>query len=302
MGYAEAVEQQAEQIHYWQSPKGLAQAITLCRSSPEVWAEDEAATLRSRILTSVAAADPFYIAPSICDLLFAAVDSLPDATFHAGLLPSLDGMLYWGKAIPMPEVPALYGGGDLRATVWSDGHWHGIDAAHTHLLYQGSVVIDFHEVPGYRLPRLTAHSYWPYGHTLKSHIPSNVDGQATANLERYNYLQRGMFLAALLFIKQRILTVSTRPVANRGVRKRLAREQIHDPVVKVIELRRRDYQQRDESQPRDVEYTCQWLVRGHWHQYHTREGLQPRWVMPYVKGPSDKPLRVAEKVAYEVVR
>ena len=73
-------------------------------------------------------------------------------------------------------------------------------------------------------------------------------------------------------------------------------------MVRVVELRQREYQQRDESHDTHTEYTCQWLVRGHWHQYHTRDGLQPRWVSPYVKGPSDKPLKAPTITAYEVVR
>jgi hypothetical protein len=112
----------------------------------------------------------------------------------------------------------------------------------------------------------------------------------------------GIVVGVFMTRPQRILVTSARYIANRQARKRIAKAIGHEPVVKVIELRARDYQQRDESEGTGVEYTCQWLVRGHWHQYHTKDGLQPRWVMPYVKGPSDKPLRVAEKVAYEVVR
>lgn len=49
-----------------------------------------------------------------------------------------------------------------------------------------------------------------------------------------------------------------------------------------------------------VDWSCRWVVEGHWHRYWHGSGedreLRRRWVSDYVKGPEDKPLRVTEKI------
>lgn len=57
------------------------------------------------------------------------------------------------------------------------------------------------------------------------------------------------------------------------------------------------------TEPHLVDWSCQWIVRGHWrNQWYPSEGRhKQRYVPPYVKGPPDKPLRVTERVV-EFVR
>lgn len=47
-------------------------------------------------------------------------------------------------------------------------------------------------------------------------------------------------------------------------------------------------------------YRSRWIVRGHWHHFWTGKAgervLEPRYVMPYVKGPAGAPLNVTEKI------
>lgn len=112
-----------------------------------------------------------------------------------------------------------------------------------------------------------------------------------------------MWLASLLFVRQRIVSTSQRLV-NRVTAKRLSRDNPeHVPLVTVIELRRRESSPvRDSDAHRDIAWSHQWIVSGHWHNYHTNEGLQPRWLMPYVKGPEDKPLKPPRAKVFAVVR
>lgn len=46
------------------------------------------------------------------------------------------------------------------------------------------------------------------------------------------------------------------------------------------------------------EFTCRWMVRGHWRQqwYPSRGVHRPIWINPHIKGPDDKPLRTGESV------
>jgi hypothetical protein len=111
-----------------------------------------------------------------------------------------------------------------------------------------------------------------------------------------------LFTAGRRFLNQAILTTAShRP--ERAIRRRLEREGYqHEPLIRVIELRRREYERHEPDERRDVEWSCQWITRGHWHRYHTKDGLQPRWVAPYLKGPSDTPLKRPRADVFAVVR
>jgi hypothetical protein len=103
---------------------------------------------------------------------------------------------------------------------------------------------------------------------------------------------------------QKIATVSPRLVGNRQARKRFAKQLGHEPLVRVVELRRREYQQHDEAHDASVEYSCQWLVRGHWRQqYFPASGEhRPLWIAPHIKGDPSKPLKPPRTTVYKVVR
>jgi hypothetical protein len=114
-----------------------------------------------------------------------------------------------------------------------------------------------------------------------------------------------LFGALCLFVSQSILVASEQPV-ERHLRKRLEREGLqHDPVVRVVELRRREHiggKHAVESVER--EWSCQWVVRGHWRQqpYPKAGVIRPLWITPYVKGPEDKPLKPPRATVFAVVR
>jgi hypothetical protein len=111
-------------------------------------------------------------------------------------------------------------------------------------------------------------------------------------------------LTALLWIDQTIV-VAKDATADRATRRRLAREGlVHDPVVKVITLRR---QSRDGAATDDgghIEWSCQWIVRGHWRQqlYPSTGERRPLFILPYVKGPDDKPLKPPAATVFAVTR
>lgn len=119
-------------------------------------------------------------------------------------------------------------------------------------------------------------------------------------------LQIGLrFLAAAwLFMRQRIVVAEPTTLTNRGARRALEqRIQRPAPDVQVINLRRREVAHEEniddaERERRRVAWSCQWAVRGHWRQqyYRSRGTHEPRFILPYVKGPSDKPLRVQRTV------
>lgn len=281
MGYAEAIEQQraTKELYAERGADGLPY------NDPEV--------KYIALMHGLERGDAYYVGPEIARLIDGAAATLPGYTLQAEHLPSSCGWITLG--VPMWPLD-VEGVGAVHTTALS---WAG--CVDTEPPFRRFVSLETFADPGVaNRPELRPARFcvggdlWRFGED-RWHSEGMVGDDLDFRAQRW-------FAAFLLFLKQSILVSSARAVGTRQEIRRLARRDEHVPVVRVVELRRRDYQQRDESQPRDVEYTCQWLVRGHWHQYHTKDGLQPRWVMPYVKGPSDKPLRVVEKVAYEVVR
>jgi hypothetical protein len=78
-----------------------------------------------------------------------------------------------------------------------------------------------------------------------------------------------------------------------------------DQTIRVIHLRGVDTGSRREFQaagPR--EWSCRWLVRGHWRQQWCpgRREHRPIWITPYVRGPGDKPFKAPSAKVFAVVR
>ncbi|GAA2165004.1 hypothetical protein [Actinomadura napierensis] len=46
------------------------------------------------------------------------------------------------------------------------------------------------------------------------------------------------------------------------------------------------------------QYTCRWMVKGHWRQqwYPSRQVHRPIWINPHIKGPDGRPLKASETV------
>lgn len=95
--------------------------------------------------------------------------------------------------------------------------------------------------------------------------------------------------------------------AVRATRKRWERQQgTEPPELRMVALRQRERSARadgdDEGGSSTVDYSCRWMVRSHWHKYHTREGVITKLLGAYIKGPDDKPLRLKSDTIYNVGR
>jgi hypothetical protein len=133
-------------------------------------------------------------------------------------------------------------------------------------------------------------------------------GQRWSSLEQIDQMP-ARYLASLCTFMQQTILVSNSVLAERHARKRLVRAGFpHEPLIRVIELRRREsvlknrHEQSDNHE--DMEWSCQWIVRGHWRQqfYPTKHVNQPIWITPYVKGPEDKPLKPPRATVFNVIR
>lgn len=132
---------------------------------------------------------------------------------------------------------------------------------------------------------------WPQGGEMRS--TSIAASEYRAFVQSLVEEAQRLVLSTLTFLGQTIVQTSrwrqTRPTSRRAPKFDEGTE------VRVIELRRKRYVGGPEPEGEGREFSCRWIVRGHWHNYWVGPAddrrLEPRWLSPYVKGPDDKPLR-----------
>ena len=116
------------------------------------------------------------------------------------------------------------------------------------------------------------------------------------------YTKRSRFqFAALIFAGQKVLKVSEPRMAPRGMRKR---GEVISNDYRVVSLRAHHYEQRrDQAGGGPIDWSCRWLVRGHWRNqfYPASDDHRTIWIEPHVKGPDDKPMK-SSKVVYHINR
>lgn len=113
-----------------------------------------------------------------------------------------------------------------------------------------------------------------------------------------------MLAAGCAWLQQRVAVMSSGPI-ERHRRKQLAREN-DAPLpsdVRVIQLRRAEStSERGKSSHDSPDWSYRWIVNGHWRNQPYKESRKLIYIMPYVKGPDDKPLKVPTHTVYSVSR
>lgn len=109
-------------------------------------------------------------------------------------------------------------------------------------------------------------------------------------------------MASWLWLKQRVM-VAAREDVNSGARKAAAKINVRSNVS-VITLRRAESSPSSINVTGPTDWSCQWLVRGHWRQqfYRSTSERRPLWIEPYVKGPEDKPFKLPNETVFQVNR
>lgn len=137
---------------------------------------------------------------------------------------------------------------------------------------------------------------------LKRH--DDVDPGSGRFLSEHSELAMRFLVAGSVWLKQRVLMMSSGHV-ERHRRKQLARE--HDaPLpsdVKVIQLRRVESPAHPAPPGADpVDWSCRWIVNGHWRNQPYKHERKLIYIMPFLKGPADRPLKVPTHTVYQVSR
>jgi hypothetical protein len=288
--YAEALEWQLATLDAFSSQEynGVFDNLATNDDAPNE-PQPAAGWMFRRILTSILVlAEPFWVAPDVVGVVAAAAVGLPDeTTIDRALFPSEAGFVWLAAPVAEPS------GGKVAAFVWA-----ALESK-ARLCFLGM----------YRRPSgrdgLVPLSLWefPFGDQLGPCVP--IEGQPfdPEKHAKMDFRSR-LAIAFLLFAGQRLVVVR-RETLDRAARRRLERTHPeHQPIVRVVELRARDPVTRTGGDPHPVDWSCRWLVRGHWRRqwFPLTETNRPIWVDPHLKGPEGKPLKTPRATVFAVVR
>jgi hypothetical protein len=137
--------------------------------------------------------------------------------------------------------------------------------------------------------------------------PLHLMGQATIPItgQVYTSLKEHWHVHMLWILMGMAITASRTELPGRQGAKRAAN--LKHKLVRVITLRRPERSAADKpsATPRHIDWTCSWLVRGHYrkapHDGTFSDGRTETWVRPYIKGPDGLPLRSAD-ILYKLAR
>lgn len=278
-------------------------SANIFRDHPETFGDTGSLLLQvdRNIVKYLPSAGTFAWHADLTQAVWESSASIPgDAMATPDIVPE-SPLAWWWFEWPLPEELSSTDPGVTRQTI------RGL------MLVQdetGLVVVEFRDakeiplVPGVRF-------FLPYGVTidrLEHYDPDGPDDLGIRALDTassnstYPELKRitRFVLAACVFLRQRIVQASEVHI-ERHFRKRIEREYPDAvPSVKVITLRRAESSPHDGGETRQVEWSCQWIVQGHWRNQKIKEGHRLIYIEKYIKGPDDKPLRVHPQTVFEV--
>lgn len=318
--YGIALEKQAELSQFWLSDQGYEEMWGLYNhlvehgdgETREIAKESRDGLEGARSIFSIGLqyGECFYWSQNILDIITAASQTIPSHwTLLPQALPSPTGFFWLSKSLPYP-LPDWA----LRAFVWvpvikKAGHYEALQPPFTDFgdlkKRKDEIAITyFYDMYTARRP-IPLHTIWyTIGTTLGEQPALHVD-ESIPNPFLNSHAQDtslNIFASMLAFIQQRIL-VPSRQRPERSTRRRLERENREISEVNVIHLRHLIHKLHKEGEDEPVDWTCQWIVRGHWRDqwYPSIHRNQPIWIAPYLKGPEDKPLRDPRRL-FSVVR
>jgi hypothetical protein len=310
MSYSRVLDEQAKTLQWWRSGAGGEFVAGYFGKIAQTAKESAHQTIAQVSEMAAEWGESYYWAPTMCDVLASVAPSFPDWTLHADAVPSAHGFCWFARPLPMP--PILKEGvkdditQDIQAVSWclvskhEEGAFIPLPTAHPVRVDEGEQLgLTFYSaLPGQRGMWPLAWWHWTVGETVS--LAAESKGVPTeARLRRIQYLG-----AAFSLMAQRII-VSPQQRADRSTRKRLPEDWKHEPTVRVIQLRRAENAAHHERDGEPVEWSCSWVVRGHWRQQACGPEFserRPVFVLPYVKGDPDKPLKAAADRVFAVTR
>lgn len=311
MSYAQAIEQQialmramhgAHMQHY-------AREALDCDESARVYLQ--------HVHDAAETADPYYWSPEMCGVIDGTWREMPDWTLRRETLAGHAGFFWFAQPFGVP-CPASEDGSHqdrLGGLIWTVDETLRVPDEPSHPAARERGINDAPEAdPDGRAcvwlipvtvedgrPNTGRSIPWFFGWSRSHVLGQWPDG---GPLLAHNTAVGRIFSACLAFMEQRIL-VSRQESLPRATRKRAEAAFHHEPLVRVVELRRRQAAPAERESSDEVgAWSCRWVVSGHWRQQYfpSTDEHRPIFILPYVKGPDDKPLKPPRAKVFAVVR
>lgn len=300
----DALEKQLELLRVWKGEQGKRWATLISQGAAIVSLTGR--EVQQMAIDDLSYADCYFVDRKICELLETVSITMPDSILLPELVPSETGWVYLEKATsvgPISKVEKGMYGNPPRLKAFT---WHReklVEAIHRNSYIEGIALTFYEDGP---LPLPLAVAGWDFGANWSSSWDKTKTTSAFKVEEEVlnlRFREIGRYVMTLFsFINQKLLVVSHQR-ANRATRKRYERERkIETPLIRVILLRAKKTASGKEQ--REVEWSCRWIVRGHWRQqwYPSLSNHKAIWIIPYIKGPEDKPLKKPATNLFAVVR
>ena len=289
MTYSDALVSQLTLLDYWRHNTEESQFIyeRLGRRLTPI----SARSLQQHITDIFSRADTYYISEEIADVLVGGFDTLPNTPLGEVRPNSLYGWAFFQRPIVCPFPTPFDTMWEIKGLAWGPV---GRDSA------GGLNLGVFVRSPQSSHLPCSGMMSWPW-ESGWDRIREEKAQAGVADRELMVWLRKLVF-SFFAFIRQECVSIQTTP-ASRPIRRHLPKAYTAEPVIKIIQLRRRS-PATNGLEPQSRDYSCRWLVRGHWRNqfYPSSKSHRPRFIPAYVKGPDDKPLKSTKSSIFAVVR
>lgn len=294
--YAEALEDQLALLRFLSTRRLLpADEHIVTASEGAQFRHKELWDAERDIAAGLERAVPFWWRPELSRLLDASAGTMPNVILSLEMLPAPHGYFRFSEPLPGVALNVFYDGTPtpwepiVPALAWS----LKCDAQQRRYV----TVTEMRPVDGHRYGVPAISGDWCVGEHLRD-AASTFSHNAVA----LQVLKR--LASAWAFIQQAILAPEPCRVPRHAAARLKRSGYTPEPVVRVIQLRRKTIHTGGSRDGVATEWSCQWVVRGHWRQqfYPSKHANAAIWITPYVKGPADKPLRPPRAAVFAVVR
>ena len=308
---SEALDKQVELGDFWSSPeiRERFEAITAKRLADR-GSYYQAGQIAGMILPPLLRGETFYWSEPICGLIESAARSIPETwTLREEALEPLHAFAWLARPISIPSSEA-----PVCAIGWFPARRQDGRVEEFIPPYERPILTDpnrdalclvfFSSSSSLPVPFPMTLAFWPIMAQLRQ-VQAELEHESAGSDLHNGFTIRekaALFATMVAFLEQRIL-LSSRFLADRASRRRRRKARQSPPSEEIHVVRLRHVAYRGEGGDRDIQWTCQWIVRGHWrNQWHpSQKHHHPKWIAPYVKGPEDKPLRKPGRL-FAVVR
>ena len=326
--YTEALERQIEIWRLWCSHEGnrLASVFQETRL-PHDGCGMTSRNFRLSQIHTLEQADAYYVSLPVCELLEGSLDSLPDIPLINLQIPSVAGWVYFASPRRILESPGIHAGySHMSGFTWHQtqmvklGQENEVAVFHPDIR-RATPLRDFE--PDYLAitfygtaadyPKILPVTYldWPLHEGWKKHfslVEITLKEEFVKQGDKYSISENNLrymcqYVAAFFAFIMQTISAQVPNRVPRAISRRLRRTAIlSQPLVRIVQLRRVEYQHRDVLGQRS--WACRWIVRSHWRsQYYPSVGLhKPKLIPAYIKGPEDKPLKKPSINLFAIVR